>query len=69
MSSRFPGVDPYLDAQAYWRDFHASFITYRRDALNERLPNHYDARIDERVGLLEAPEWRHLSHGVREGTL
>ncbi|GAC1475209.1 MAG: DUF4058 family protein [Isosphaeraceae bacterium] len=48
----FPGMDPFLEAQGYWRDFHASFLTYLRDALNDRLPGPYDARIDERVHLV-----------------
>jgi hypothetical protein len=26
LNSPFPGVDPYLEGQHYWPDFHASFI-------------------------------------------
>ena len=37
MPSPFPGIDPYLESQGYWPDFHARFITYCRDALNEIL--------------------------------
>ena len=54
MTSPFPGVDPYIEAQDYWPDFHMSFITYLRDALNDVLPDHYDARIDERLSLVDA---------------
>ncbi len=55
MPSPFPGMDPYLEDPAFWRDFHESFITYWRDALNDLLPDHYEARIDERVSLVDVP--------------
>ena len=28
MPSPFPGIDPYLESQGYWPDFHVSFIPY-----------------------------------------
>jgi hypothetical protein len=77
MTSPFPGVDPYLEAQDYWPDFHATFINDWRDALNNVLPDHYEARIDERLTLIEQPAekvkriepdvvitWRGSSRGV-----
>ncbi len=54
MPSPFPGMDPYLETPALWSDFAASFITYWRDALIECLPSNYEARIDEKVSLIEA---------------
>jgi hypothetical protein len=64
MTSPFPGVDPYLEAQGYWPDFHGSFITYWRDAFNDILPEHYEARIDERLRLIELPaeEVKRIEH-------
>ena len=53
MKSPFPGMDPYLEDPAFWPDFHAAFITYCRDYINERLPEHYEARLDERLTVLE----------------
>src|SRR5262245_15607112 len=53
MPSRFPGVDPYLESQGFWPDFHARFITNWADRLGELLPDTYEARIDERVNLVE----------------
>jgi Protein of unknown function (DUF4058) len=53
MPSPFPGMDPYLETPALWSDFGASFITYWRDALMDRLPENYEARIDEKVNLVE----------------
>jgi len=53
MPSPFPGMDPYLEDPAFWSDFHASFLPYLRDAINERLPDNYEARLDEKVNLTE----------------
>ena len=53
MQSPFPGMDPYLEDPAYWSDFHGSFLLYLRDFINERLPDHYEARLDEKVNLTE----------------
>jgi Protein of unknown function (DUF4058) len=36
--SPFPGIDPYVESQGYGHDFHARFITYCRDAINDQLP-------------------------------
>src|SRR4051794_31878726 len=51
MSGPFPGMDPFLESPAYWRDFHQSFITYWRDWLLDHLPDHYEVRIDERLSV------------------
>ena len=53
MPSPFPGIDPYLESQNHWRDFHAALILYSRDALNDLLPEPYVARIDEELHLVE----------------
>jgi hypothetical protein len=53
MPSPFPGMDPYLENPAFWPDFHERFITYWCDALADVLPPNYEARIAERVYLLE----------------
>jgi hypothetical protein len=53
MSSPFPGVDPYIEAQGSWEGFHAGLITYCRDALNEVLPEHYVADLGVRLDLVD----------------
>ena len=53
MPSPFPGVDPYLESQHFWEDFHPSFLTYCRDALNDILPEGYVAQLGERFRLVE----------------
>lgn len=60
MPSPFPGMDPFLEDQE-WTDFHASFITAIRDALNPRMAPSYLARVERRVYLehhLQDPEDR-----------
>lgn len=47
MSSPFPGMDPYLER--HWRDVHTRLIAYTADALQEQLPVHLVARVEERV--------------------
>jgi hypothetical protein len=54
MTSPFPGIDPYLEAQGRWRDLNASLITYCRDALNEVLPENYLAQIGEQIRLMSS---------------
>jgi len=51
-------MDPFLEDPAFWEDFHRRFITELADYLLEKLPDNYDAHIDERVRLVEA------EHGV-----
>jgi hypothetical protein len=61
MPSPFPGMDPYLEDPAFWSDFHARFIIYWCDAIADVLPEPYEARIDEKVRLVEvAPPRRKL---------
>jgi hypothetical protein len=55
MPSPFPGVDPYLESQHYWPDFHARFMNYWCEALADKLPENYEARMDERVNLVGPP--------------
>jgi len=52
MASPFPGVDPFLESQHYWQDFHATFVNYWREAVSDALPDHYEARLDERVQIV-----------------
>jgi hypothetical protein len=46
-------MDPHLEA--HWRDVHASFVLYSRDALQGVLPRALRARVEETV-LLETPQ-------------
>ena len=56
MASPFPGMDPYLEASGAWMGFHHALVTHLHDELNQRLPDHYAAIIDERVQLVDLDE-------------
>jgi len=57
MPSPFPGMDPYLEDPAFWPDFHHRFIECWCEAVADQLPEPYDARLDERVNLVQvSPE-------------
>lgn len=62
MACPFPGMDPYLEDPAFWPDFHRRFITYFGDALFDRLPEAYEASIDEamRVVIPDEPDRVHF---------
>ena len=49
MAGPFPGMDPYLESQAAWPDFHNGLIAEMRNELGARLPDLYVARVDERI--------------------
>ncbi len=49
MSGPFPGMDPYIELQAAWPDFHNGLIAEIRNELGARLPDSYIARVDERI--------------------
>jgi len=47
MTRRFPAVDPFIEDQAFWRDFGKSFVVYLADAVHTGLPANYDACLCE----------------------
>ena len=49
MAGPFPGMDPYVEMQAAWPDFHNGLIAEIRNELGTRLPDSYIARVDERI--------------------
>ena len=53
MPNPFPGIDPYLEAQGLWPDFHTRFITHCCEALGPSLPREYVARLDERMSMID----------------
>jgi len=48
-------MDPFLESQGFWQDFHTSLLTYHSDFLNAALPGQYAALIEERISD-EVPE-------------
>jgi hypothetical protein len=56
MPSPFPGVDPFLEFQGYWKEFHLKSINDIQEWLAERVPNDYEVRIGGRLSLLSEPD-------------
>lgn len=54
MPGPFPGMDPYLEAPAYWHGFHNRLISYASEALNNSMPSGFVADIKERLYVVEA---------------
>jgi hypothetical protein len=52
MPSPFPGMDPFIEGQA-WTDFHLTMISEARAALIPLVRPHYIVRVEERVYLDE----------------
>jgi hypothetical protein len=51
MPSPFPGFDPFLEDQGYWREFHTVYIAWMQGILAASLPDAYEVRIEERLSL------------------
>ena len=49
MAGPFPGMDPYIECQGNWQDFHNSLIGEACNALGVQLPDGYVPRVDERI--------------------
>ena len=48
MTSPFPGMDPYIESQGLWGDFHSSLIAQIHQALADSAPERYLVRFGER---------------------
>lgn len=56
MPSPFPGMNPYLEQERAWNDFHESFMPAARDAIAAQVRPHFIAKINEHLFIHEAPE-------------
>ena len=52
MPSPFPGIDPYIEAQGFWPDYHGSMMANIRETLNASMPETYVALIEEQIRLV-----------------
>jgi hypothetical protein len=75
MPSPFPGMDPYLEHPARWRDVHNSLIVAIRDALSPLVAPRYAVTIEARtytlttedLALIGLPDVGVVQRAVREG--
>src|SRR5438552_303967 len=56
MSSPFPGMNPYLEQERVWHDFHERFIPAAAEALTLQVDPNYIVKIDEHVYIHELAE-------------
>jgi hypothetical protein len=49
MPSPFPGMNPYLEQESAWEDFHPRFITRSAEVLSAQVRPRYFAKIEERL--------------------
>jgi hypothetical protein len=49
MRSPFPGMDPFLELQAFFPGFHDDMVTYLKASLQDRLPERYYAVGSDRL--------------------
>jgi hypothetical protein len=54
MASPFPGMDPYLEAPAFWPGVHTTLVVEMRREIARQLPSGYYAEIDQYVWVQEA---------------
>lgn len=58
MPSPFPGMDPYIESQGLWEDFHHRLVPEISKSLQDRLPDRYIPRLGERLYVEMVPEGR-----------
>src|SRR6185437_14213065 len=53
MPSPFPGMNPYLEQNDAWEDFHHDFITRAREMLSVQVGPNYYVKVEVRLYLHE----------------
>src|SRR4051794_30531624 len=56
MPSPFPGMNPYLEQDDVWHDFHEKFLPALAEQLVPQVRPHYIVKLDEHVYVHELPE-------------
>jgi hypothetical protein len=62
MASPFPGMNPYLEQNDSWEDFHHNFISRAQEMLERQVGEHYFVKVEVRLYLheLSAEERRYF---------
>lgn len=55
MPSPFPGMDPYLEQEDAWHDFHERFMPLAAEVIGAQVMPAYIAKIDQHVYIRELP--------------
>jgi len=69
--SPFPGMNPYLEQEEVWHDFHQSFIPLAREVLSGQVGAGYIVKVEEHLFIHEIPAsqrvlFGHADVGVKE---
>src|SRR5438270_10953148 len=56
MPSPFPGMNPYLEHEDAWHDFHERFIPAAAEEIGRQVRPAYIVKIDQNVYVHELPE-------------
>jgi hypothetical protein len=56
MPSPFPGMNPYLEQETVWHDFHQSFIPVARELLTKQVRPQFVVKVEEHLYVEEVPE-------------
>jgi Protein of unknown function (DUF4058)/Protein of unknown function (DUF2934) len=67
MPSPFPGMDPYLEAGAFWPLFQQTFIACCREVLQSKLADPYQTRVKQRHYNLQDEHHEDYIEIVRRG--
>ena len=55
MPSPFPGMNPYLEREYTWKDFHDTFLFFARSSLVSQVRPNYIVKIGEYLFIHEPP--------------
>ena len=55
MASPFPGMNPYLEQDAVWHDFHERFLPLAAELLTPQIRPTFIAKLDEHIYIHELP--------------
>ena len=63
MPSPFPGMNPYLERDETWHDFHERFLPLAAELLTPQIRPNFIAKLDENVYIHELPATQRLLAG------
>src|SRR5437867_25174 len=74
MPSPFPGMNPYLEGEDTWHDFHQRFIPVAAEEIGRQVRPEYIVKVEQNVYVHEMPEGQRRLLGrpdvyVAEGTI
>lgn len=69
MPSPFPGMNPYLEQEEVWHDFHQSFMPAAREVLTAQLKPRYYVKVEVHLYIRELPAEQRRLVGRADGAV